>query len=82
MAHGDPLDGWTTEQIVQARRWAATWQRAGEALERIRVRELRALDTYRAVSLLLTPGVPLVPPRSSSGLVDQQRWFKMVARHS
>jgi hypothetical protein len=76
------LEGWTDEQIAQARRWIATWQRAGVALERQRVREIRSLDTYRAISLLLGPGIPLVPPRPSSGLVDQQRWFMRIARHS
>lgn len=77
-----PLEGWTTEQVSQARRWVETWKRAGEALEQIRVRELRALDSYHAVSLLLTPGAPIVPLRPTSGLVDQQRWFMRVARHS
>lgn len=78
----DPFAGWTPDQIAQGRRWAATWKRAGAELERIRILELRQLDTYRAIEALLTPGHLPALPRPSSGLVEQQRWFKQVPRHS
>ncbi len=78
----DPFAGWTPEQIALGRRWVATWKRAGEALERIRIQELRQLDTYRAIAALLSPSLPAVPPRPSSGLVEQQRWFMRARRHS
>jgi hypothetical protein len=73
---------WTPEQIADAKRWVETWRRAGPALDRVRASEIRALDTYRAISLLLVPGVSDIEARPSSGLVEQQRWFMRMARHS
>lgn len=79
----DVFAGWTPEQVLQARRWADTWKRAGDALERIRRRELRTLDTYHAIALLCgTADRPVAAPRPASGLVEQQRWFVKAARHS
>lgn len=77
-----PFAGWTPEQIAEGRRWAATWKRAGEALERIRIQELRQLDTYQAIAALMTPGPLQIQPRQSSGLVEQQRWFMRARSHS
>lgn len=77
---GGPLSDWTPEQIALGKRWVETWRRAGEALERIRRQELKTLDQYHAISLLCGPGTP--PLRPSSGLIEQQRWFRKVARHS
>lgn len=76
----NPFAGWTPEDIAMGRRWVETWKRAGEALERVHVKELRELDAYHAIALLCGPGVE--QPRPASGLVEQQRWFMKVARNS
>lgn len=73
---------WTSEQKDAARRWVDAWRAAGPALEAVRVKELRALDGHRAIALLTGPADYRAEPRkvrSSSGLVEQQRWF-MKAR--
>lgn len=76
------LADWTPEQIAIGKRWVEAWRGAGTALEAIRRRELRALDTYKAVELLCGQADYTTPPRTSrptSGLVDQQRLFKKAA---
>ena len=55
------------------------WQDAGPRLERIRWQELRELDAYAAIALLCGPADYRVPPRApkpTSGLIDQQRYFR------
>ena len=77
------LASWTAEQVADGRRWVETWKLAGADLERIRRRELRQLDTYRAIELLCGSADYSRPPRAPkpwSGLVEQQRWFMKAAR--
>lgn len=76
------LAGWTPEQIALAKRWVETWKLAGEDLERIRRKELRELDAYKAIALLCAPYDYTQPPRAprpTSGLIEQQRWFLKAA---
>lgn len=76
------LAGWTPEQIALSRRWVETWKLAGADLERIHRKELRELDTYRAIEMLCGPADYTCPPRAPkpfSGLVEQQRWFMKAA---
>lgn len=57
------------------------WERARPALERERWDRVRATDTVRdlaafaglAIAALKTTGLP-----ATSGLVEQQRWFRLV----
>lgn len=61
--------------------WARAWQVTGEALEKIRRAELRALTAEQALSatdnlLSLGMGIALsAGRRGTSGLVEQQRLF-------
>jgi len=76
------LAGWTPEQIALGKRWVEIWRLAGADLERIHRKELRGLDTYRAIELLCGPADYTRPPRAPkpfSGLVEQQRWFMKAA---
>ena len=76
------LADWSPEQLALGRRWVQTWKLAGEDLERIRRQETRALDSYRTIALLCGPADYTSAPRApkpNSGLVEQQRWFKMAA---
>ena len=78
------LENWTPEQIEQGRRWVKAWREAGQEMERLRREELRRLDAYRAIELLCGPADYHVPPRvpkATSGLVEQQYWFKKAAGH-
>jgi hypothetical protein len=77
-----PLASWTPEQIELGRRWVETWKRAGVELERIRRKELRELDGYRAIQLLDSDADYTqhpYAPKPWSGLIEQQRWFKKAA---
>jgi hypothetical protein len=79
------LASWTPEQIALVKRWVETWRLAGIELERIRRKELRELDTYRAIEQLCGPGNYTLPPRApkpTSGLVEQQRLFMKLAGRS
>jgi hypothetical protein len=76
------IANWTPEQIALVKRWVEVWKLAGEDLERIRRKELRELDGYRAIELLCGPADYTRPPRApkpSSGLIEQQRWFMKAA---
>jgi len=71
-----PLPSRATD--AAAVRWLEAWNRAGPALERVRRNELRNLDGPRALALLTGLADYHREPRlarSSSGLVEQQRWF-------
>lgn len=78
-----PLEGWTPEQIALAKRWVETWKVAGEELERIARKELREMDTNRAIELLCGTTDYTVPPwapEPTSGLVELQRLFMRAAK--
>lgn len=66
------------------RRWVETWRMAGPELERIRRRELRELDGYRAIEMLCGRADYTKPPwapRPTSGLVELQKWLmRMMGR--
>ncbi len=66
------------------KRWAETWERAGRELARIRRRELELMtddDVRRAISDLFSSAVLAdLPPRTTSGLVEQQRLFASLRR--
>ncbi|HEV8370563.1 MAG TPA: hypothetical protein VGQ39_21620 [Pyrinomonadaceae bacterium] len=76
------LANWTSEQVTLGKMWVETWRLASEDLERIRRNELRALDSYKAISLLLhSADYTKAPysPKPWSGLVEQQDFFKKAA---
>ena len=76
------LADWTPEQIALSKRWVQAWKEAGPELERLWREELRRIDPQRAIALLCGPADYTIPPRApkpTSGLVEQQRWFKKAA---
>jgi hypothetical protein len=68
------------------KRWAETWERAGRELALIRRRELQAMtdeDVRRAVADLFSGAMPAdLPPRTTSGLVEQQRLFSLLRQRA
>jgi len=64
------------------KRWAETWERAGRELARIRREELARMTDEQAkaaaLDLLSMPLPKDLPPRSGSGLVEQQRLFSKL----
>jgi hypothetical protein len=66
----------TVPDLELLRWWVETWRRAGQELDEIRRREIEATDTTEAIRQLFGAAWPLnIPPRTSSGLVEQQAWF-------
>lgn len=67
---------------ADVRRWAETWERAGRELALIRRRELEAMtdeDVRRAIADLFSGAETSgLPPRTTSGLVEQQRLFAQL----
>jgi hypothetical protein len=71
---------------VELKQWAETWERAGRELSALRRRELQAMtddDVRRAIADLFSgPLPPNLPPRATSGLVEQQRLFAVLRRRA
>lgn len=75
-----------TMSDMNLKRWAQTWESASEALDALRRRELAAMtddDARRAIADLFTDvpdSYPDLPPRTTSGLVEQQRLFSRLRK--
>jgi hypothetical protein len=63
--------------------WVETWERAGYELDQIRRREIESVDTREAVQQLFGRAATILshlPPRLTSGLVEQQAWYAKLRR--
>jgi len=71
------------DDLAAERAWVERWKRAGPELARVKRRELGAM-TYeqqvQALESVLDLGFRLARPRTTSGLVEQQRLFKKARR--
>jgi hypothetical protein len=70
-------------EVVQLGQWVENWKTTGPLLEKIRREEIRKMDTYQTLSNLLGPiDYTQEPfrPGPTSGLVQQQAWFKKLKR--
>jgi hypothetical protein len=62
------------------KQYVEQWKRAGPELERIRREELKGLKyDFPAVDSLLEIGDRFGQSRPTSGLVEMQKWFMMLA---
>jgi hypothetical protein len=62
---------------------AAYWRRVGPKLEQIRRKELQSMnyeEQLPIIDALLQLGCDHAKPRTSSGLVEMQRWFAKARR--
>lgn len=60
-------------------RWIQAWENAGPAIERLRHEDIRNTDAkefIRSVAGLVAVTTKTLPPRESSGLVEQQAYFQ------
>ena len=74
-----PVAEMTEPEKAQARAWIKNWQELGPILEAERRKSIRSANTADAIaSLDLAYKAARLhrPRRESSGLVEQQRWFK------
>lgn len=74
----------TVMSNADLKRWAENWTTAGRALDDVRRRELRSMtddDVRRAIAVIFSVPIPTdLPPRTTSGLVEQQRLFAQLRR--
>ena len=72
----------TAQERELMRSWVDTWRRAGHELDEVRRREIEATDTREAIRQLFgsSAAFPHLPPRTTSGLVEQQAWFARLRR--
>ena len=71
------VDRQTVQERELMRRWVETWRRAGPQLDEIRRHEIGMIDTREAIRQLFGSATAYraLPPRTTSGLVEQQAWF-------
>ena len=75
------LDKMTPEERASAKKYVDTWKVAGPILEKLRREELKKVDTYSSVQSLSGSfdfSVPPFCPKPTSGLIEQQAWFKKI----
>ena len=77
----DSLATLSPEELALTKRWVQTWQKAGPELDRMRREQLRQTDTVEAMQKLagaFESASFLHQSRATSGLVEQQAWFKKL----
>jgi hypothetical protein len=73
----------TEKEKAQARAWIKNWRELGPILENLRRDSLKRVNTAEAIEafdLAYKSARLHCSPRRTSGLVEQQRWFKMACR--
>ena len=72
-----------TDEQANAKRWVEVWKQAGQRLEEIerqRLRSFRYEDHAAEIDELLQLAFRFAKPRSTSGLVEQQRLFAKLRK--
>jgi hypothetical protein len=75
----NPISEMTEREKKQALAWIQNWRELGPMLENLKRESLRRVNTAEAIAAFDTAYKSArlhCPPRRSSGLVEQQRWFK------
>ena len=74
-----PVSQMSEAEKAQVRAWIRTWEETGPILEKLRLKSLRHVNTAAAIEsfgLAYKSARLHSPRRRSSGLVEQQRWFR------
>ncbi|MEO7299723.1 MAG: hypothetical protein ABI042_14240 [Verrucomicrobiota bacterium] len=77
------LDAMTPDERVRAKKYVDNWKVVGPVLEELRRKELKNVDTYKFVQQLSGSfdfSLPPYRPEPTSGLIQQQAWFKQFKR--
>ncbi|MBI4327802.1 MAG: hypothetical protein HY674_21425 [Chloroflexi bacterium] len=78
-----PVAEMSEQEKAQVRAWIRNWQELGPILEEMRWASLSHVDTAAAIEafdLAYKSARLRCPQRVTSGLVEQQRWFKQLHR--
>lgn len=73
----------TETERALTKRWVDTWAKAAPELQKVRDADIRAADTASMIETcasLFRDAVKNFPPKPTSGLLEQQRWFMKLAR--
>ena len=65
------------------KRWVDTWAKAAPELQKVRDADIRAAATASMIECcnsLFRDAVKNFPPKPTSGLLEQQRWFMKLHR--
>ena len=65
----------------QTKRWIDTWAAAAPLLQQVRDADIRAADTASMIdctAAMFRDAVLNFPPKPTSGLIEQQSWFKKL----
>lgn len=71
----------TVTERADVKRWVETWVRADPELQKVRDADIRAADTAGMIECsagLFRDAVRSFPPQPTSGLIEQQFWFKRL----
>ena len=74
-----PVAEMTEREKAQVRGWIRNWEKLGPKLEALRRQGIRHANTAAAIEafgLAYKSARLHCPPRKTSGLVEQQHWFK------
>lgn len=74
-----PVSEMTEQEKAQTRAWIKNWQELGPILEEMKRDSLPRVNTAEAIEafdLAYKSARLHCPRRETSGLVEQQRWFK------
>lgn len=72
----------TDAERALTQRWVDTWAAAAPELQKVRDADIRAADTAQAMQIFAGSADWAVihrPALSTSGLIEQQRWFAKLA---
>jgi len=77
------VDQMTAEEKAQVRAWFRRWDAARPVMEELRLEAIRSADTARAIAAFdgaFETAIRDLPPKPYSGLVEQQRLFKLARK--
>jgi hypothetical protein len=77
------VDEMSEQEKAGMRRWVDAWRRAEPELEQMRRDEIRHANTVISIPAfdgLFESAVRSFPPKPTSGLVEQQRFFRRAKR--
>jgi hypothetical protein len=70
----------TVEEKAQIRAWFRKWENARPVMENLRLEAIRSADTAKPIKSFdgaFETAIRDLPPKPYSGLVEQQRLFKL-----
>jgi hypothetical protein len=74
-----------SKQKDDLRNWVEGWKRAGAELEKIRIKEMRESNTYESMQALsdaFDSAIAHFKIPSTSGLIEQQRYFMLLRKNA